>query len=394
VSLRLRTTLVAVVAALLGSTGCRVLVEIVESDTTDGGANVDANTDQGDAGIDCRDWSFSPAHFDPCDLPVPSQDLVLRPGMWSYDTNSGALTDPESNASFPAGLLLPQDGGPEIRVISVHSLTIENGAILRPTGKRPLVIVSWTDMTVSGTIDVSSAIDYAAAGANPTSCDGPATLAGTSDANGSGGGGGGALAADGGGGGDGSDGAALGGVGGSQVSLPGYLLGGCPGGRGGGPLGGARGNGGGALHLAARGMMTIDGILNAGGSGAGGSGGSRSGGGGAGSGGLVDLQADMVSLGSSAVLVANGGGGGGGSDNNAASPGEDAHTDATAALGGTREGAGGDGGDGGYADSPAEDGQDATRGGGGGGGGVGFIVIHASNLDNSGAVISPDATTP
>ncbi len=401
-SLRMRATLVTAVAgAFLASSGCRVLVEIVESNpAADGGAggadanNADANMDWGDSGMDCHGWSFSPAHFDPCDLPVPTEDLVLRPGVWSYDTNSGALTDPEVNASFPASVLLAQDGGPQVRIVSVLSLTIEDGAVLRATGKRPLVIVSWSDMTVAGTIDVSSTVDHVAAGANPTNCDDPMTLAGADDANGSSGGGGGGLGGDGGDGGDGNGGAAVGGSGGNKISLPAYILGGCAGGHGGGLLGGAAGNGGGALHLAAQGMMTIDGLINAGGGGGNGSGGMRSGGGGAGSGGFIDLQADSVSLGSTAVLVANGGGGGGGSDNNAASPGEDGTTDDTAALGGAKEGMGADGGDGGYLDSAAGPGSDATRGGGGGGGSIGFVVVHTSNLDDNAAVVSPAITKP
>ncbi len=389
----------ALAAALLAGSGCRALVELVETDpaaaTVDGGGPPpDAPTDWGDAGIVCTGWDYSPAHVDPCDLPVPDPDLVLGPGMWTYDTNSGALTDPQLSATFPASVLLAQAGGPELRVVSVQSLDVQNGAILRATGERPLVIVSWSDLTVAGTIDVGGSVGDPGAGANPSACPNTGPQDGTDSTEGASGGGGGGFASAGGDGGTGSSGVAAAGTGGAAIALPAYLRGGCPGGRGGNSLAGPAGNGGGAVHLLARDSITIDGVLNAGGNGGGGSSGNRSGGSGGGSGGLIDLQADIVHLGSTAVLAANGGGGGGGSDNKVAGDGQDGQADETAALGGDGEGMGAPGGNGAFAQTSAMPGEMANRGGGGGGGGIGFVVVHASTLDDGGAVISPPTTSP
>lgn len=387
---------VALVAAcVLSSAGCRVLVELVESDP--GGDAVDAShTDGGDrvdANVDCA-WSYTPKHVDPCAIPAPGAELVLGPGTWSYDTNSGALTDPEFDARFPTSALIAQSDGPELRVLSVSSVDIQDGAVLRATGKRPLVIVSWSDLSVAGTIDVGSGRHREGAGGDPATCPDIGPMSGASSGEGAGGGGGGGFGSVGGAGGTGDGEVTAAGEGGAAVAMPEVVRGGCPGGIGGNSLAGPGGNGGGALYLVARDGVTIDGVLDAGGGGGSGSSGDRSGGSGGGSGGMIELQAPTVALTASAVLAANGGGGGGGSDGGIAIAGQDGQDDAVAAEGGDGQGQGAAGGAGGFADTDAEPGTAANRGGGGGGGGRGFIVVRATNFDDDGAVVSPPAVRP
>lgn len=390
--------MMALVVGLCCGSGCRVLVELIEDDEAadvDGGANAaDADPTRVDADVDCASWSYQPAHFDPCALPAPTAGLSLGPGLWTYDTNSGALTDPRFDASFPPSVLVTPADGPEVRIVSASFVDVQSGAILRATGQRPLVIVSWSDLAVAGEIDLSSTLASSGAGANPTACPELALQHGADSPEGAGGGGGGGFGSIGGAGGPGDGGVTAAGAAGAAVPVPDALRGGCPGGRGGNSLAGPGGSGGGALHLAARDAITIDGILNAGGSGGGASSGDRSGGSGAGSGGLIDLQASTVRLGTSAVVACNGGGGGGGSDGGIAIVGSDALADALAALGGAGQGMGAAGGDGAFAQTDALPGATAGRGGGGGGGGTGYIVVRAATFDDGGAMISPPPVVP
>lgn len=396
--MRRALAIVMLLTALSCGSGCRVLVELIEDDDTadvDGGANlVDADPDRTDADVDCSTWPYAPAHFDPCALPAPTAGLTLEPGLWTYDTNSGALTDPRFDASFPPSILVTPTDGPQVRIVSVSFVDLQSGAILRATGQRPLVIVSWSDATVSGEIDLSSTLASPGAGANPAACPEIALQHGADSPEGAGGGGGGGFGSIGAAGGPGDGGLTAAGAGGAAVSPPDALRGGCSGGRGGNSLAGRGGNGGGALHLAAQDTITVDGVLNAGGSGGGASSGDRSGGSGAGSGGLIDLQASIVRLGTAAVLASNGGGGGGGSDGGIALAGRDALPGALPAPGGTGQGMGAAGGDGAFAQTDALPGQTAGRGGGGGGGGAGYVIVRATTFDDNGAIISPPPLVP
>jgi hypothetical protein len=387
----------ALASALVAGPGCRALVALVESDTgggVDAGAAVDGRPGP-DADVDCDTWAFQPAHVDPCQIPAPGDPLYLRAGLWSYDTNSGALTDPDHDATFPASALVTQPGGVELRIVSVTDVDIPAGAVLRVYGKRPLVLVSWSDIAVGGTLSVASAHHRAGAGADPDVCASVAATPGEDLSDGAGGGGGGGFGEAGADGGAGRDLMVAGGSGGSAVSAPSAVRGGCPGAAGGNALGGFGGAGGGALQLTARTSVTIDGILHAGGAGGGGSRGDRSGGGGGGSGGLIDLDAPSVTLSSTAIVAANGGGGGGGSDGSAADDGQDGQPSDDDADGGRGQGAGEDGGDGGALDDAAEKGGQDRRGGGGGGGGVGHILVRSSALViDSDATVSPAAQQP
>lgn len=391
-------------ALLVATGGCRALVELVETDPA--GAGGDAGPDGGgpvgdagsgaDATIDCESWGFAPAHFDPCnDLPIPVSDLDLSDGVWTYNTDTGVLTDPDNDETIPVSVVKTQNGGPSVRLISVQAFRVRSSADLVVTGTLGLIVASWSTVVVDGDIDASGALDAAGAGGNPGECDATAATVGGDFAEGGGGGGGGGFAEPGASGGSGRDNSAPGGLGGTAVNLPAYVRGGCAGAKGGNSLGGNGGGGGGALQLTARLSLEVDADILAGGGGGRGSGGARSGGGGGGSGGMVDLEAPTIDLGSNAVIAANGGGGGGGSDNNPAGHGEDGDNDGAPAAGGDNEGMGDDGGDGGALDIAAAPGKDSGRGGGGGGGGVGFIVLHASTLMvDSEAVVSPNALAP
>jgi hypothetical protein len=373
-------------AAIVLTTGCRGLVELVERDpAADEEETVDAAPPPG-----CEAWSFVPVGIDVCAVPAPDGALTLTAGTWHYDTNSGALTDPTQNAIFPPSALATTVDGTELRVLSVASLRIDDGAVLVLRGKRPLLALAWSRAELLGTIDATSRVDGSGAGADPDACDAVRATPGTDDAEGAGGGGGGGLGLGGAAGGKGNDGLTAAGTGGAAASSPVGLRGGCDGARGGNTLAGEGGSGGGAFAIAARDVVDVSGVLLAGGGGGGAARGGRSGGGGGGSGGVILLAAPSVHLASTAVLAANGGGGGGGSDGTPASRGQDALASAVVAPGGAGQGMGGAGGAGGAGTTGALAGTSPRRGGGGGGGGVGVIVLDApAPAIDSGAIVSP-----
>lgn len=376
----------ALVAVAATSGGCRVLVELVETDP-DETAGVDARP------IDptCDEWPLAPAILDPCVLPAPGPALVLGDGLWVYDTNSGALTDPAQDVTFPVSALTMPAEGPEVRAMSIERFELVPASRLRVVGKRPLVLVVWSTARVAGTVDATSRIGAPSAGADPEACALAPPQIGTSDLEGSGGGGGGGLGASGASGGDGNDGLASGGAGGLAAD-PVVVRGGCAGAAGGNPLAGAGGPGGGAVYVAARDEVQVDGVIIAGGGGGGGAQGGRSGGGGGGAGGFIALHAPSIMIGAAAVLAANGGGGGGGSDGSPAIAGQAGQPGANVAAPGAGQGMGGAGGAGGAGSVAAADGVLARRGTGGGGGGVGWIVVEGPSITVvTGAVISPAA---
>jgi hypothetical protein len=356
-----------------------------------------------DARPPCQDWP-RPRHFDPCAIPAPSPALVLDlSGDYTYDTDTGTLRAPGGATINHAQAIVP--GNPEVRLVSVDGFVVGPNARLRATGDRPLLVASWSDITVVGVIDVSSSRTSRGAGAHTGDCN--VAAPGEQDNNGGGGGGGGGLGGDGGDGGQGAGGGS-GGSKGGQVGVPTTVRGGCAGGEGGlgngGNGAGEGGSGGGALQLTAQTRVTINGQLHAGGGGGGGanaSSGQPCGGGGGGSGGLIDLEAPMLLLGADAIIAANGGGGGEGAEDGTADPGDDGQLGAAAAAGGSgNQGRGGDGGDGGaQASADAGTGSNGTnngsnRGGGGGGGaGAGYIIVQGALTVAPGAVISPAQTT-
>jgi hypothetical protein len=378
----------SLVALLATQSGCRVLVELVESDSAQENA-----ADAARPPPSCDDWTLTLVSVDACALPAPGGPLILAPGRWTLDTNSGALTDPAADASFPVSTLVTPLDGDEVRVLSVDRFELQEGAELWVHGKRPLVVVAWSSAEIAGVLDVTSRLTEPAAGADPDVCADTPPTAGTDHVEGAGGGGGGGSGGAGAAGGAGNDGAAAGGAGGEAASLASVLRGGCGGAPGGNALAGAGGPGGGAVLVAARDEVIVAGVIAAGGAGGGGARGGRAGGGGGGSGGHVGLEAPSVILGEDAIVAANGGGGGGGSDGSPASDGSDGQPDRTPAPPGAGQGMGGAGGAGAALDGAASPGAAVRRGGGGGGGGVGWIRIAADVADVADtATVSPAAT--
>ena len=365
---------------------------VPDDDGPDAGAAVDGNA------FDCT--TFDGRHFRGCDLPAPSEALALSlTGTYLYNTDTGSITPPSGSVAAPASIAI---GGN--RVISVESLSIGANAKLRVVGTLPLVVASWSTISVAtgATIDVSSTATEAGAGANPPGCTQRAAAPGTSNGDGGAGGGGGGFGAAGGNGGNsGNSPVRIGGAGGIAIGQAPLLAGGCAGANGGNgrTLGGIGGNGGGAIQLTAKDSITIAGIIHAGGAGgAGGSGGdadSAAGGGGGGSGGMIGLESTAITIQSGAILAANGGGGGGGSENALAGPGGDATANANAATRGARQGDGGNGGAGSTTAAGVVGQSSALEGGGGGGGGAGVIVfatVNGAAPPTTGVVVSPAAS--
>jgi hypothetical protein len=358
----------------------------------------------------CLEWMPVPAHFVPCNIVLPAEpegDLTLTAnGTYTYETDFGTLRDPQ-NALIAHARQELMDRDPVVRLVSVDSFTLGPNSTLRAIGTKPLLIASWSTITVDGTIDVSTNLQYGpGAGSNTGICN--AATAGTDAAEGGGGGGGGGFGDDGGDGGDGGDGKGAKGAKGAKLGAPpANVRGGCPGAKGGkgdrGDGGGEGGKGGGALQLTARQSITVNGKLHAGGQGGrpanGDIGGNdlsrRSAGGGGGSGGMLGLEAPMITVGANAILATNGGGGGGGCDNNLAAGGDDGKLDDTGAKFGDKEGKGGNGGNGGFVSvPPGQLGDSAEKGGGGGGGAVGYIIMSTTPAITGTSKISPAYVTP
>ncbi len=357
----------------------------------------DAAPGSPDANPACAGWGYDPIYFDECMLAEATGPLVLSSGgTYIYNTDSGTLTGVTPTASNPANEVLTALD-PDVRVLIVDRLEIQAGATLSVVGAMPLVIVSWDDIAMQGTLNVNSTRVRPGPGSDPATCGSSTGTPGTFR----GGGGGGAL---GGNGGDGGNDGGANGAKGESIGTPSSIRGGCGGGVGGAGIGnggkpGVGGSGGGAVYLVAQTTISVGGVLHAGG--AGGQGAqlsdvARAAGGGGGSGGYIGLEAPTVTVASSAVLAANGGGGGGGTDFVTANDGRNGQPSGnTAAEGGGGVGDGGDGGDGGILGS-LNGGNGETvggRGNGGGGGGVGFIIVNSANFSfGPGATLSPAET--
>jgi len=390
------------VAAIALLAACSFQLPRPNDNTGDDGGGGDDDA-PGDSGV-CG-WPYVPEYYDPCTLPAPDPALDLAmAGLYQYNTTTGVLTDPLFQMSIPPST----DGA--VRQLLVSGFTLGATSQLRVTGSKPLLVISTSTITIDGDIDASSAfngIDFdLGAGANPAVCPlTPPEKGQTCAAEGGSGGGAGAYGAAGGSGGEGGDTHSCDGVDGKPGGAGGVaatsgfasLRGGCAG-RDGAPstqVGsdgkiGRGAPGGGAVYLSARTMVTVTGVIHAGGAGGRASQGGRAGGGGGGSGGMIGLEAQTVLAMTGGILAANGGAGGGGADGNIASPGDDAKPSAAVANGGKREGAGSDGGDGGFVTTPfGQSAPGADRGGGGGGGSVGVVHLHARSLDIAGATISP-----
>ena len=294
-----------------------------------------------------------------------------------------------------------------VTVLYTSSFAITGSHTLTVIGPEPLVIYATGNISIDGTIDVSSHVGDGTQFAGASSCGG----AGDDRAGGNGvaamqasgdlGGGGGGGANGGSGGSGGSGGPSDGGAGGGALPLPDYITGGCPGGNGGPGFGNevsAGGAGGGAIELVTPGTihLTNHGKLLAGGAGGQGAGHTPQdfgGAGGGGAGGFAALGAGTCTLDGNSVLEANGGGGGGGGKNSG-SDGADATANTTPAPGGSGQGNDPHGGDGAASSSSMTSDGDSppasSEGGAGGGGGTGFVIFHCGSLGkNPGAVTSP-----
>jgi hypothetical protein len=385
---RTRTT-VALVASIALCSGCRVIAELIENDPRNGAAP-DALLPSDPR---CGAWSHAPETFDPCDVPPSSMSLELGDGVWVFDTNSGSLTDPDDNATFPASALITAQSGVEARALSIERLSLSGAATLYVRGKRPLIIVSWSDADLHGVIDVTSRSGMPAAGSNPDVCTATAAGIGADSVEGAGGGGGGGFGTSGAAGGAGDDGLATAGSAGAMAPIA-TFRGGCAGGAGGNALHGVAGDGGGAVVIAARELVTLNGVVTAGGAGGGAAQGGRAGGGGGGSGGYVGLAGPSVVLGPGAIVAANGGGGGGGSDGSPATVGQDGQPAAMAAAPGQGQGMGSSGGAGGARGAAPKPGTASHRGGGGGGGAVGIVRIDSPHRDIDPSAVTSPAPLP
>jgi hypothetical protein len=245
-------------------------------------------------------------------LPRPPPGTVNLSGSVTFDSTTNTFGGTWNIR--PTAVPLTTSTGPAVALLATD-LVLNPGTVLRLTGDKPIIFISYTSIILfSATIDASGHGQVPGPGGNVncgTSAGGNGA-AGSSTAAGAGGAGG-AKSAGGPGGGGSTFG--TGGIAGTQRSRSRLaLVGGCPGGTGGGPQGALGGAGGGAIQFVGRYGFAADDsrvlVNGAGGLGA------RSiaqmgpgGGGGGGSGGSIVIQAPIVAV-SRSVLVSNGGGGG------------------------------------------------------------------------------------
>lgn len=425
-------------AALLGggSLGCSALVSTDESKLGGGGPGVDGGPGDGggdggpgpDAGDGGPGPDSGPGDGGAVDMVPSNVSAALwddgAPALDLSEERRYGLDTSTCEATMARSQVVAQAEGPELCVVQVRDLILGEGASLRVSGRRPLVLMASGRVRIEGTIDVSAVgIEPGPGGARGgTRMDpdgqgvgggGAGEHVGSFD---DGGGGGGGLCGPGGGGGNG--GGAEGGVPGDTARtdwelMP--LVGGSGGGRGpgadlfGGSSNAGRGGaGGGALQISARERIRLEGEVLAGGGGGfpGRNQASSSvnwgAGGGGGSGGAILIEAPEIDIGGDAFLNAAGGGGGGSaSAPGDGDPGQDGRDTTDRALGGAGAGdgpgtgdlsaSGGDGG--GAATLPGDPGQTNPQdnaNGGGGGGGSGCILLRTA----SGSLASRVEATP
>lgn len=319
---------------------------------------------------------YGPAGWQACFTTLPAGAKMLPKDI---NTDGGAPC-----VATPAGWGAPQ---PAACFIIGDTITVPGGGTTA-TGRKPLVLVAKSQITVTGVLTVATT-----KGAQPTECQAfgkdPNPAAGGNV--GGGGGAGGSFITRGGNGGSGDNGSQNGQAAPFDLAAPAYLRGGCPGQAGGAanpPEAGDPGLGGSSVYLLSGGDIALQGAINASGSGGGG-GDKRAGGGGGGSGGMIVLYGATITIPAAPapapVLIANGGGGGAGSTGNKAGPGGDPSvTSATAPTPG-----GGNGGSGYPATANVLDGNGGQGNGDGGGGGGGAAGYIQSNHPLPGVTVSP-----
>lgn len=335
----------------------------------------------GDASIDSACGWPRISNVDPCavnaDMSVMPMTVVAGDRL-VIDTNALSASRPlPTDAQLITYVAGP---APEVVLLILGDLTMRGA--LTVTGQRPLIILSSGTVTIDGAADVvPSSMMPACPGVG-----GPGGgLADENDTAGTGGGGGGSYGSRGGTGGRGGPGSGIpgvGGTGGAMFSGFSPLQPGCGGGGGGFGLGGTPatpGAGGGALQIAAKQQILINGTITAPGGGGSPAANPQNAGGGGGAGGTILLESAVVALGGSARLCANGGGGA----SNVASAGAAGGCDMppAPAPGGTGPSRGGVGA---VAGMTAGDGMMGSisggmgNGGGGAGGGVGRIGVRGT----------------
>ncbi|MBP6631809.1 MAG: hypothetical protein KA297_20390 [Kofleriaceae bacterium] len=306
-----------------------------------------------------------------CDVEAPAGVVTIAAG--TYDTGLAATC---------TGGMVAQSGAAPICVVRGRNLDVPGTVIY--TGPNPVALVADVNLVMGGNIDVSAnGVDDGPGG-------GPSLIAaafGTPASRASRGGSGSGFKTNGGLGGVGTGTAGTAGTFVNPLVLNAFLGG--PGGSSptmvnGGGFGG--GGGGGLILVACRGVVTVNGSIDAGG------GGGRPGydetegaqvsvlsAGGGGAGGYVVVQGARVVLGATSALWANGGGGGGGTHVNdgVGLAGEDGRRAAQAAPGGIGQVGGGTGGNGGSMMPPTAGGSDGQGSAGGGGGSAGRIQVYA-----------------
>jgi hypothetical protein len=363
---------------------------------SDAGSGEDTAAPAPDAGpVEASTDGAAPTFgFQPSNVPLAAIDAAAAQAM-DEDVASPCTIQTDTSApeqdcfnTNPIAEVTQSDGS-TVNLIVVNSLKLETNGVIRVTGTVPLVLVSLSDVTLSGTIDAHSEdLSPGAGGATEAQSDAAGLGKGGgvpgSDAAGIGGGGGSYCGAGGLGGGQSAPGMVYG----SSDIRP--LAGGSSG--GGGAVG--SGAGGGAVQIVAAGTLTMmsGSTITVGGEGGpfGGVASDQNAGGG-GSGGAILLEATNVSIGG--VLAANGGGGGGDYSNPG---GADATPDANAAPGGAAGASGAAGGNGAAAGLIAGSNGNTKPGlnAGGGGGGAGWIRINTAATVTFSGTTSPSLLPP
>ncbi|MGV3624803.1 MAG: MopE-related protein [Archangium sp.] len=310
-------------------------------------------------------FPFTPSNF-------TEAQLAADAGVATNFTASFTLNT--TNITATAGQQLPPSTVVNnVLVFRTSSFSMNGGVTMTITGNRPVIFA----VTGNATIPATAAI-IARSGSGAAACgnggDGNDSGGGAGGPE-SGGGGGGFGTAGGSGGPASGHSGAMGASNGTDDLIP--LRGGCRGGHA-QPTNTQGGAGGGAIQFSVAGTLTVGGQIGAPGRTGGGAPTQGNGGGGGGSGGAVLLEANVLTLQSTARVTANGGGGGEGSRGAAGNSGEDGHTDDASPAEGGRDGsdAGGNGGNGAAGNTGATNGGAPTMndaGGGGGGGGHGRI---------------------
>jgi hypothetical protein len=270
-------------------------------------------------------------------------------------------------------------GAPQLCVIGARNITLVNG--VDATGSLPLVLFATGSIEIAGGawLDVSSRFDHLGAGHDSRLCPPPLK----SPTTGTGGGGsGGSFGTAGGHGGNGMSMATSGGQPAAAQMPVTAVRGGCFGDAGAtGTSNAPGGTSGGVAYLIAVTSIDLptDATIYASGAGGSAGGPGNGGGGGGGSGGLVAFEAPMLTL--AGLVIAGGGGGGGGGAANAGTDGMDGATlfngRANGGTGATSGASGGAGASDPNNDQPGNGGSTAFSGGGGGGGG-GVVWLHGA----------------